>query len=246
MAKKKRSETPKETTIGEMSSVIAKPNTVLFAAIRLKASKTDAQYQTIVKSLAGGLGLTGKKASTVRIYQLAPIPRATLEQQKERPQILSLGNYDQAKSIAMTFSLYMTGKFDLEKNKDQTVSAILSPLKGEVEKTITQNYDKIGVFTVDLSADGGIEFSAKSGLVLSESHVETVREDGIPHPQLIYMAVAPSCKIASFESIPSTTKYGPILQKELELKQAAAEAYQKAIKEEEDKKEGIIEVPQKK
>lgn len=208
---------------------VAKKNEVLFAALRLKKDKKDVQYMTSKLSLISGLGITPEAADGVELYQIAPIPGASLAQQKERPQILALNNYIQARSIAFTLALYLTGKFDPERNKEMTVAQTLKPVLTEKEDVITQRYDAIGTLTIQLADDGALFFTEENGMVLAETHVDKETPDGGAYPQLIYIAIAPSCKIAKFDKLRNNQKYLPIRKKELKLMKLAAEEQQKKI-----------------
>lgn len=116
----------------------------------------------------------------------------------------------------------MTGRFDPDKNMSVSVREITAPIANEAEDSITQRYDKVGVATITMTDEGGVNFSAESGVVLGSAQVEKPGDSGESYPQLIYMAVTKACKTVKFEFLRPGSKYGPIFKRELALKKAAA------------------------
>jgi len=216
---------------------LAEKGTVLFSALRLINDKSDAHYMGNKNALLSNIDLTDEQADATDMYLLTPIPQATLEQQKERPQILAMQNYEQARAVAFTFALYMTGRFDIKKNLKLTVKQTLAPvMSSEQEAAVTMRFDKIGVMVITMNKEGGIVFDATSGVLLAESHVDTLTEDGQPYPQMIYAAVTPGCKVVEFKALASNTKFGPLHKREAVLRREAALEYQASLQEKEDGK----------
>ena len=224
--------TPKKVAVKKSKKAdLAKEGTVLFAALRLTDDATDAQYMGNKDGILSSIDLTDKQVNGTKLYLLTPIPGATIEAQAQQPQILALHNYEQARSVAFTFGLYMTGRFDEKKNTEMTVKQALAPFSSEEADTITMRFDQIGVVTIDLNTEGGIAFGPENKALLAQSHVKELNENGDPYPQMIYMAVIPGCSIAHFKAMTKATKYGPLRKRELELMRVAAEAHQEALKE---------------
>lgn len=218
----------------EIKTNQAERGTVLFAALRMTNDETDAFYMGSKNGMLNNVDLTDKELAETDMYLLAPIPSATLKQQEEKPQILALHNYDQAKSVAFTMLLYMTGRFDEEQNKKMTLRQALTPVvASETEDAMNMRFDKAGVLTVHLNESHGIAFDAESRSLLAESHVKELTAEGHPHPQLIYLAVLPGCKTMEFKALPMSTKYLTVRKKEIALMKASAEAYQARLIEQE-------------